>query len=335
MPDPLVIRTMADFKANLLYEEAQQMRSMARRWRQVETALIDQAELTARRLQEDGLSPAQKRDAQYLLERSQSLYRQAQREFDKYTDYAAPLIETQQRSMAKAGINMASAAIRAVASDTGVRIAFDILPVDAVEFMVGLAGDGSPLTTLLEGAFGSGVDGMFTELIRATALGKNPRETAQRMVREGFSQSLSRMLNVSRSEQMRVFRESSRQQFINSGVVEGYRRLATRSATTCSACLFADGEEYALTESLREHASGRCSLLPTVTGFRPVQWQRGPDWFRQQSPDTQKGILGKGKYEAWKAGKFDLDQLVSVKRNATWGDSVQPTPLRELTGNAN
>lgn len=73
-----------------------------------------------------------------------------------------------------------------------------------------------------------------------------------------------------------------------------------------------------------------CTLTPTVTGFAPVQWQKGPDWFMQQSPETQRKMLGNGRYNAWKDGRFDLDQLVQHRNNATWGDSLQVTPLRDL-----
>lgn len=332
MPEPLVITVMNRFKADLMRREAAQMRSMARRWRQTEAALLDQAELFALRVKENGLTASQLRDARFMLDRSQSLLRQARRDLAKYVDYAGPLIETGQRQAAAGGIQSANAAINAIASEAGVNIEFNRLPVAAVENMVGLAGDNSPLTTLLESSYGAGVDGMFTELIRATALGKNPRETAARMVREGYSQSLTRMMVIARTEQLRVYREAARQAYQESGVVESFRRLATRDSRACAACLMADGEEYELNQTLREHPQGRCTIIPTVTGFPPVQWEKGPDWFVKQSPETQAVILGRGKYAAWRDGKFDLDQLVSVRTNATWGDSLQPTPLRDLVG---
>lgn len=309
------------------------MAIMARRWRQVEFELVDQAELFARRIADDNLSPAKLREAQYMRQRSQALLKLARVEFDKYKDFAGTLIEGRQNEMARAGIDLAGRAIRAIGIEAGVRINFDILPVRAVENMIGLAGDGSPLTTLLESSFGAGVDGMFSELIKATAIGRNPRETAQIMVRDGFSQSLNRMLNIARTEQLRVYRESSRMAYQASGVVGSYRRLATRDARTCVGCLMSDGQEYQLDQPLDEHPQGRCTLIPNVNGLPPVNWTKGPDWFLQQSPATQRSIMGPGKYDAWQAGQFNLDQLVSVRRNDTWGDSVQPTPLRDLVGN--
>jgi len=332
MPEPLVIREMRAHRAALLRQDARQMASMARRWRQVEFALQDEIELLARRVADDKLSKAQKQEARYLAERSQSLLRQTRREMGKYTEYLEPLIQNEQERMARAGIAHAASNINAVASEAGVTIQFDRLPVAAVENMVGLAGDGSPLTTLLESSYGAGVDGMFTELIRGVALGKNPRETAARMVREGLSQSLNRMMVIARTEQLRVYRESSRAAYIQSGVVSGYKRLSAKDGRTCMGCLMADGRRYELTQPLDEHPAGRCSLVPIVNGMPPIEWETGPDWFQKQEPAMQKNMMGSGRFAAWKDGKFDLDQLVSVRRNATWGDSLQPTSLRDLVG---
>lgn len=330
MADPLVIQVMRGFKRDLLRQEADQMRAMAQRWRQVEATLEDAVELFARRVIEDGLSEGQLRSRRFQLDRYASLLRQVRGELERYTDYAEPLITERQRTLGQAAIQQAATAIRAIGAENGVRIAFDVLSVDAIEFMVGLAGNGSPLRNLLVESYGAAADGMLTELIRATTLGKNPRETARRMVRNGLSQSLTRMLITARTEQMRVYREASRQAYQGSGVVEGHQRLATRDRRTCPACLMADGERMELDEPLREHPQGRCSTIPVVIGMEPVTWETGPDWFQRQSPDVQQEILGKGRFAAWQEGKFDLNQLVTVRSNPIWGDAVQPTPLRDL-----
>lgn len=322
----VVVETMQAFKAALLSREAAQMQSMTRRWRALEEALQDRIEVFAARVAQDGLTVGQIQSRQFQLDRYASLLRQVQREHSGYVDYADGLIQAGQRQAGASGINAAAAAIRAI----GVRSGFDILPINVIENMVGLAGDGSPLQQLLQNSFGAAADGMLNQLIRATALGYNPQRTARMMVRDGLSQSLSRMMNISRTEQLRVFREGSRQQYQASGVVENYRRLATKDRRTCPACMMADGEVMELGESLKAHPSCRCTSIPTVMGFKPVQWERGPDWFAKQAPDVQRQILGPGRFNAWKDGRFDLDQLITEKSNGVWGNSLHPTPLRDL-----
>lgn len=331
----LVIDVMQGHKQALLQKEQSQMVSMARKWGDVERAVQDKVEVFVNRVAQDGLTPGQLASRQFQLDRYASLLRQVQKEHEKYVDYADGAIQAGQKQYAAAGIKAAGDAIKAVGADYGVKMAFDILPVDAVEFMVGLAGDGSPLRDLLVNAFASGAQGMLDNLIKSTAMGHNPQRTARQMVREGLSQSLSRVMNIARTEQLRVHRESSRQQYIESKVVESYRRLATKDSRVCAACLMADGETYDLTESLKEHNQGRCTGVPTVMGFKPVQWERGPDWLMRQDPAVQKKILGAGRFQGWQEGKFDLDQIIAEKSNPTWGNSLHPASLKDLLSGSN
>jgi hypothetical protein len=330
MPDSLVVSVMTAHKAALLAGEQEQMRAMAQRWRQVENSLTDQVELFVRRVQEDGLTASALRSRQFQLDRYQSLLSQVRTQLDAYTDYAAPLITAQQRNHAQLGIRHASQAITAVGVDNGVTISFETLPTSAVENMAGLAGDGSPLRDLLRDSYGSAADGMLNELTRATALGQNPVVTASRMIRNGLSQSLTRMLATARTEQLRVYRQSSLMTYRHSNVVSGYKRLATKDLRVCMACLMDDGHRYEVSEVMPEHVQGRCAMIPIVDGYKAATWQQGPDWFKAQSDANQQKILGEERYDAWKDGKFDLDKLVTLRKDAVWGASIQPTTMKDL-----
>ena len=326
MPESLVISVMRQHKAALLTREQVQMSAMAQRWLQVEQALDAQINALAEefaRMARDGVTPSQAK--LFQMDRYQAMLKQLYVELGKYTDYADTLITAQQRAYIAQAIADSSAALQA----SGVTPGFDRLPIEAVENAVGLTGAGSPVRDLLTETWPDAADAMTNQLIRSTALGINPRETARQM-QDGSTRSLNRMLNIARTEQLRVYRQTARQSYQTSGVVDGYYRLATRDARTCPACLMDDGHFYELDEEMPEHASGRCTQVPKVTGVKPPEWQQGPDWFTEQPPETQKAILGKGRYDAWQAGEFDLDQLVTVKTNNTWGDSLQPKPLKEL-----
>lgn len=328
MPDPLVVQVMNGFRRDLLQKEAQQRTRMARQWMGVERALQEQVESFAERVARDGLTPGQIRSRQFQMDRYASLLAQTRLELDKYVDVVQPDIEAQQRRLGQLGAQSAIAAINAVTG--GVRAGFDVLPVGAIENMVGLAGNGSPLHTLLRASYGAGAHGMLEQLIHGVALGVNPRNIARNMVRLGLSQTLNRVMVTARTEPLRVYREASRQQYQASGVVTHFRRLATRDRRTCPACLFADGEVHELGDNLREHPQGRCTTVPVVQGFKPVEWEKGIDWFRKQPPKVQAKMLGRGRFDAWQSGQIELEQVVSVRANDTWGDSLQPTPLRDI-----
>jgi len=335
MPDkpyPLVARVMLGFKADLLAAEADQIEEMARRWTQLEAALqgsIDALalEIDALRLKGEAI-PVSKL---IRMQRYQSLLEQSAEQLNLYADFAGIRIGDGQREMINLGIQHAGAAIKAYYENHNkIPAAFDVLPVSAIQNMVGLAGDGSPLRKLLQDSWPSAVDGLTTQLINAIALGKNPNDTARAM-RNGFGVGFNRSINIARTEQLRVYRTAAVEQYKESKLVKGYKRLSARDTRVCPACLLADdGTIYDLDVVFEEHPQGRCSPVPVVVGLPVVTWQSGQSWFLAQTPDAQKSLLGPGRFDAWQNGGFELADLVKREDNDTWGTSLRTASLKEL-----
>jgi len=147
--------------------------------------------------------------------------------------------------------------------------AFTRLAPSAVEGMVGMMGDGTPLRQHLQGVYGDAARGMSKYLVRAVTQGLNPRETARQM-RKGLGIGLDRALTIARTEQLRVYRESQRLTYQASGVVEGYQRISAKSRRTCLGCLLADGQVYPLSVPFEDHVAGRCLSPGTVVSGAPV-----------------------------------------------------------------
>lgn len=324
-----VVLLIRQFKQRLLIGEQATTARMITAWQSIEAEIMAYAEALALEIENARLSGKPvKRWHIMRMERYQSLIQQVQVQIGQFAgETAGPIIEGAQSSMVTQATGDAAEAINTI-RNTG--IAFDALNAGAVENLVGLAGDGSPLRDILVKSSGTGADGILRELVNGAARGLAPRVIARNAVRNGFSQSLNQMLTVARTETLRAYRESSRQAYEASGIVPGFMRLATQDDRVCPACMMADGERYDVGETLREHPSGRCALVPIVDGANVPQWTRGKDWFLAQPPQTQRDILGDGRFEAWKDKKFDLDQLVTVRKSSVWGDSIQPTPLKEL-----
>lgn len=332
MADPPVVEVMAGFRRELLAREAAQMAEMARRWLQVERALMGEMEALAARLdalRRAGQAPTQGQILQ--MGRYQALVAQLRQEWALYQQYAVETISAGQQAFGAAAIQGSVAALEATAP--GISVTFTRLPLEAVEAMVGLVGDGSPLAAYLARAATEAamVDDLTAALVRGTALGWNPRETARKMA-DGMSGGLNQALRTARTEQLRVFREIARQSYAASGVVSGYKRLAARDSRTCAACLAADGTLYRLDEVMPEHPSGRCTMVPVVVGYGSPQWEQGPQWFAGQSSAVQRQILGQGRFDAWQAGAFLFEDLATVQRDDVWGDSLQAAPLKSLIG---
>jgi len=328
--EPLVVRVMREFKAALLLREQAQEADMADRYLEVEERLqahIDALAWDFAERREQGLTISEA--ALYRMERYKRLRALTEEEVLRYTgDYAEPLIRRGQAEMGQLGIDNAASAINASYGAFGGPI-FERLPYEAIENMVGLAGDGSPLNTLLREAYPDAFDGVIRELIQSTAIGVNPRQTARRM-RDGLGAGLNRALVIARSEQLRVYRQASAMQYERSGVVREFRRLATKDSRTCMACLVSDGERFPVGAVLSDHPNGRCAMVPVVIHARTPQWETSLQWFRQQDPEQQRGQMGAKYFEAWQDGVFQLPQLRSTVRSNVWGDSPQVTALNKL-----
>ena len=256
--------------------------------------------------------------------RYRELMIQLQDELATYTRYADRTITDNQRDMASAGVTQSQAAIAAQVST-----AFNRLPVSAVEHMAGLTGAGTPLDSLLRQSWPLSAQGMTQALVDGVALGYNPKKTA-RLMAEGATGSLNRMMVISRTETLRVYKESSFASYKQSGIVTGYRRLCAHDRRTCAACIMSEGQFYPLDEEMPEHPQGRCVPIPVVAGAEPINWLKGEDWFREQDSEVQESILGKGHFENWRMGRFELNDLIRVTPHATWGPSLGVTPLKEL-----
>jgi len=329
MPEPLVIQVMNRHRAGILAHDADQERAMADAWLAVERALESQTELLARELMDERRAGRAHSVAKVQrMARYQELLAQLAEQMDLYNLDAETMIREAQALMAQLGLDNAAEAIMASYTDTMAPF-FARLPVAQMTNMVGLAGNGSPLRDLLDGAYGDASTGMTKALIQGTALGWNPNRTAKAM-RAGVATGLGRVRTIARTEQIRVYREAGRQQYQASGVVEGFVRICAKQTRTCMACLAADGEWYELAEMLRDHPNGRCAMVPKVVGMRLPQFERGVDWFRAQAPADQLKMMGPGVFAAWQEKKFDFGQLAVRTTSDVWGDGVRPANLAEL-----
>jgi SPP1 gp7 family putative phage head morphogenesis protein len=327
VPDPEVIRSLRRWKDLLRARDARQAREMARRWLGVETALNDGAELLANEL-------IAQRDTGIVINeltvfrsfRYRQLLDQTREAIGVFNHWADGEITAEQAVRAQLGIDHGASALRKLGLSTD---AFTRLPFEAVENMIGVASDGSPLSNLLSEAFPDAVEGMTQSLINAIAAGNNPRQTAQEML-NGTTRGLNRALLIARDQQNRVYRTTNAQQYAESGVVVAHRRVATHDDRVCAACLLAEGEILPPGQPVYDHPQGRCTSVPVISGLPEIEYEKGSAWLRRQSEATQRAILGPGRWEKWRSGEVTDEQLVTQTNNVTWGRGLQPTPLKNL-----
>lgn len=199
------------------------------------------------------------------LQRYVRLLAQVQQQLEVFTgQIATPVIDQLRENAALAGIENAVAMIDATISSGApgvIDLTFDRLNVEAVQNIVAISGAGKPLGNLLQAAYPLTANGITNELVYGTAVGRNPRQTARKIISDGMAQGLNHVLLVARDQQNRAAREGARQQYLKSGIIQQYRRRAAHQARTCLACLALDGKVYDVAELMPLHPQDRC-LLP-------------------------------------------------------------------------
>lgn len=331
-PEPIVVALLREYRQGLIERENAQQTELARAWVEIERKLaadiIVLAEQIARAA-EGG------RPTAALMQRQEKyihLREQVRAEIEKFVGgQAVPSIEREQQSYGELGIRAAQEAIRA-SYTSGFGVSFNRLGVDAVRDYVGLLGNGRPLNTLLRQAYPLAWESVQRGLLDGLARGQNPTVVARNIVRDNLSVGLDRILLIARTEQLRVYRLSTTQQYRVSGVVSGFRRLAARDFRTCLACLVSDGEFFKLEQELTDHPRGRCSAVPVIIGEPDAVWQLGSEWLKSLPEKQQREIMGDARFDLWKSGKVKLFDFRRTETNKTWGDSPRVATVKELRG---
>jgi hypothetical protein len=325
-------RLLAEFRALVDGRDRALQRELIRRWARVERALAGQLDALVRELAElraagQPVTP----HSLYRLERYQTLLAQVQEETRRYAESAAGLIAAEQGYAVQLGLDWGRDSVAALTVRTHVGLALNRVNARAVEAMIGLAADGTPLAQLLTRSYPQTVAAITDTLIEATALGYNPRRTA-RLLRDEMAGEAQRALVVARTEQSRALRAATVETYRQSGSVATYTRRAARSGRTCLACLLEDGRQYPVTVTFSDHPNGRCVAIADVPGVPSPVAQSGREWFMEQPAEVQRRIMGEGHYQAWREGEYSLGEASRMHQHPVWGDAPQVVPLRELVG---
>lgn len=195
------------------------------------------------------------RNQLYQLDAYKRFLVEAKQQINLYSTNAAELITQNQLEFAKLGIQSVGEIIDLFG------VSYHKLPLQAIKTMIGFTQDGTPLYKLLNNSYPETVLKITDTLVQSMALGRNPTVTAG-LIKESMNGNLTRALTIARTEQLNVFRESSREQMKESGVVSGWEWLAEPDA--CDYCSEQDGKIFDLDEAMDTHPNCRCAEKPIV-----------------------------------------------------------------------
>ncbi|GAB4528445.1 MAG: hypothetical protein OHK0046_47260 [Anaerolineae bacterium] len=174
-------------------------------------------------------------------------------------------------------------------------------------------------------------DAIINMLVIGIAEGENPRTIVSRIRTYFFEKKapMRDMLNLVRTLNNYTARIGTRQVYEELGVERWMWSANIGNPRTCFACIAMHGTLHPISEYLNDHHSGRCAMVPMtelwedlgMIGIVP-RYDTGLDWFRQQPPQIQRGIMGPELYSLWQQLGFDLtpEIIVGTYTNDLFGD---------------
>jgi SPP1 gp7 family putative phage head morphogenesis protein len=205
------------------------------------------------------------------------------------------------------------------------------LPAKTIYNMLGFLQEDSPLFKRLGQLAGTHTDKVMSALLEAVAFGYNPVKTA-RMFQNVMGGGLTDAMRMARTAQLYASREANRASYVaNSDIIEGWEWITALDADVCMACAIEHGTIHPLDESMSSHYNCRCTSIPVVKGYE-YNDQKGVDWFKGLDESQQEKMMGKQTFDVWKAGGFELEDMLGRRHDEVYGEMLSTTPLYELLG---
>lgn len=211
----------------------------------------------------------------------------------------------------------------------GINLSPRQLPVDAALQALNLLDPNGPLVARLRMYDAYHAADIAQRVFDAVVMGKNPIPTAK-LINQLYGMPLSDAMRLTRTAQLYSYRLARHLNYAaNSDVVTGWIWAAKLDGDTCLSCWAQHGTIHPHDEQLRDHHLGRCTPLPAVFGFNPIDVS-GQMAFGNLSAEEQLKLMGPGRYQAWIDGKFDFSQLSTTHLDDVYGEMRVVAPLKDL-----
>lgn len=354
MRDAAFALTEADGGTGTVYDAAERFRTRLARleldvvgqvldvWTGYRASIVDMLDAVEGKIDQavlDGIDPT---DLYVLRDRLESHFEQVHGIVTEYTSRVDAIIfdgmQTAGQDAATATELLSQMQLGPQAATAGV--AFDTLPQQAVEQLVGQMHDG-PLDELLTGLAADAVDGWKDTMARGFARGLSPRDVADLLVAQADVPRW-RALTIARTETLRAYRETTRTAISrNQAIMDGWRWSAALDARTCAVCWAMHGQTFRADETMATHPNCRCAMVPSTKSFADLgiagvddgpqlQLDPGPDLFARQPTNVQMSVLGPAKHRAYVAGDLQLEDLVGERFDRRWGPVRFERPLADV-----
>lgn len=321
-----IYQVAAIHRARLLARESRTVRQMRGAWLSAEREIqkrIDALITRVERARAQGLPMGRSWAGQ--LDRLEYLLAEIRVQADRFIVDAERQTLKAQKASVKAGARDARELVKA----SGVSSGFHLLPSAAVQDIVGLLSDGSPLNDLFKVVTPTAVADARGIFVDGIAAGDNPREIGRALSRS-ISGIGGRGILIARTESIRAYTTAQLRNYANnSDIVDGWRWSSSRDGRTCPICLALDGTVYHHGEFAPRHPGCRCATVPIVK-YRDRPRGTGEEWLRAQPVEYQKQTLGPARYRLFASGNANLQDMIRLSHSPKWGPQAKLRSLTEL-----
>lgn len=311
------------------------------------SSLNDAYETVYRRLQqelEDAIAGIQRAQAAgrapntYRLQRAVELARQAEQLLADVSTKIGQELPAQKRQAAQQAFAAAAGLLDGIMGppppDLPNPSSFMTVPRSAIETITASVNNG-PVQELLN-SYGEEAGKKAGKLLTGAVAAGQPPQAIAKQIRKELDIAQWQATRIARTEINRTFRESLRETWTeNKHLTPKWIWRSGRSRNTCAMCWAMDGQEFDVDEPMGTHPQCQCCLVPKTIGWAelaaskgiampPGDWDipaepTGPEAFAALDPDTQRHILGPGKYAHYAAGNITLADLVHRRESDDWG----------------
>lgn len=180
-------------------------------------------------------------------------------------------------------------------------------------------------------------------ILDGVSRGVDPAKTARQVSRYLSTMPMYDALRTVRTVQLYSARQGSHEIFRqNADVVTGWMWSAARGGHVCMACLTQDGKIFPLSATLNDHHMGRCAPVPVTKSWGELGfsggvevldgYETGIQRFGGMTDAEQIDLMGRAAWQAWKDGRFQLDQFAQPYENPIYGTMTAEASLAQLVG---
>lgn len=179
----------------------------------------------------------------------------------------------------------------------------------AVRGLIGLASNKMPLASMFERIGATLAPKVESALIFGLSTGRSSRQIASE-IKRAIGTTTAHALTIARTETNGAFREATRELYDSTGSkIKKYVWLSARDLRTCPLCWSLHGRKFSTKVKFDTHPNCRCTLVPDLG----TKVETGDDLFEELSDGQRLTILGKGRAELYKTGKFRLSDFVGER----------------------